>query len=716
MPMQEARSEAQAEPPARIRFELARRFERAELRDGAAFFVDLGTPAGAQHTWGGWYSNFGPDHEIDGVSAALTTSSRAKLALSSETPATNTLALRVRPFRDGTARLYLNGREIASEALSAGEWSIVSAEVELTPGEHEVMLRYDRPGSVDGVGRAYLAVDWMRFGPRGEPPETRPTASELDGLPTLTIPNGFTVGYPLEIPAGARLRGVVEGEGTLEIWASRDGAEPERLGVVPGSESPRRVDVDLSSLAGDVARIDLRARGALRLRHPAIITLDGVEAPSIRRPRNVLIYLIDTLRADRLRVYDPETRVETPGVSRFAERATVMVNARAPENWTKPSVATLLSGLLPWEHTAFSDASRVPDSVRLLPEMLKERGFTTAAFVANGYVSDRFGFQRGWDSWRNYIRERRNSRGENVAADVLRWMDERPADRPFFLYVHAIDPHVPYRPPQSYLQIYDPDPYRGPVDFSRSATLLEQIKTGALRLNQRDRERLMALYDGEVSYQDAQLAAILDGLAERGLDDDTMVIITADHGEEFWEHGSVGHGHSLYEELVRVPLIVRIPGLNPAPRRIEAPVGLVDVMPTILEVLGEPIPDDMTGRSFWNVLLQGDEEAPSATVAGFMQYWRSIATGRFKMIARPGNRIALYDLAHDPSEQQNVADERPLTLAFLRGLLGLSLSESQPTARRARPRPRHQASDTTIDPELEAQLEALGYVGSQRRR
>ncbi len=706
---------AAPEGRARVRFDLARRFERADLFEGRASFIDLGTPGGAKHTWGGWYTRVGPERELDGATAAITTGARAKLTIAAE-GGEATIAVRLRAFRAGTAHLYLGDRELTTATLAADTWSVITTQADLSRGEHELTLRFDRAGRLEGVSRAYLAVDWLRIGPAGEPPAERPSAAELDGLPTLTIPRGFTVGYPLEVPAGARLRGVAEGEGTLEVWAAREGADPVRLGSVRGEARPRRLDVDLGSLAGDVARIELRAQGALRLRHPAIITLDGAPPPSARRPRNVLVYLIDTLRADRLRAYAPDTRVETPGISRFAERATVMASARAQENWTKPSVATLLSGLMPWEHTAFSDGSRVPDSVRLLPQILNDRGFATAGFVANGYVSERFGFERGWDAWRNYIREGRSTRGENVAADALRWLDERPADQPFFLYVHAIDPHVPYRPPAQYVRMYDPEPYRGPVDFSRDATLLERIKTGGLRLGERDRRHLEALYDGEVTYQDAQLASLLDGLARRGLEDDTMVVITADHGEEFWDHGSVGHGHNLHDELVHVPLIIRVPGLSPAPRRVEGAVGLVDVTPTILEALGEPVPGDMSGRSLWRALLHAGEEAPSSSVAGFMEHWRSVASGRFKLIARPGGRVAVYDLANDPGEQRDVSAERPLTLAFLRGLLGLRLSETQPGQQSARPRPRHRPSTATIDPELQAQLEALGYVGSQRRQ
>lgn len=709
-------SEAPRPPPtsatdgrARVRFDLARHFERAELRDRATDVVELGAPGGAKHTWGGWMSSVGPDRELDGASAAITTRNRAMLAIAGAGEAAS-LSMRVRSFRPGRAIVYLDGQTIAEEELSGNAWQLVSADVpadRLARGEHELMVRFDRGGSLPGVSRAYLAIDWIRLGP--DAPATSAPSATHEGVPTLRVPAGWSVGYPMEVPAGGRLRGVIEG-GPLEIWATADGAAPRRIARVAASSRPQRFDASLDSVAGEVARIELRAAQDSTLRHPAVVTLDAPPPASVQRPRNVIVYLIDTLRADRLRVYDSSTRVRTPGISRFAERATVIASAHSQECWTKPSVATLLSSLLPWEHTAYSDGSVVPTSVRLLPEMLSQRGFATAGFVANGYVSDRFGFQRGWDAWRNYIREGQSTRGDRVVADALAWLDNRPADQPFFVYVHAIDPHVPYRPPESYVQMYDPDPYRGPVDFSRDATLLERIKVGGLRLGARDRQRLEALYDGEVSYQDAQLAALLDGLDRRGLADDTMVVITADHGEEFWDHGSVGHGHNLHAELTHVPLIVRVPGL--AAGRLENTAGLVDVVPTILDALGEPIPDNLSGRSLLPELRGSGEGAPPAAVAGFMEHWRSVVSGRYKLIARSRGRIALYDHATDPREQRDVSAERPIATAYLRGLLGLRLSQSRGAA--VRPRPRHRPATTTIDPELQAQLEALGYVGTSR--
>lgn len=702
----------------RVRFALAEHFERAEQRHGRTLHIELGTRAGAQYTAGGWLSNVGPDRTFGDTNAAVTLRNRARLALPGAGEAAE-LLLRLRSFRAGRARVYLDGTEVASEELPGDDWHVLRASLsaaQLSTGEHELVVRMDRGHALEGVGRVYLALDWIRLG-SSDPPvsDERPTGSELDGVPVLELPADWSVTYPFEPPRGARLRGVMQGTGRLEVWASFEGGASRRLGSFGGDERPRRVDLDLSELGETFARLELRAVGGpLTLFRPAVITLDGEVPTTLRRPRHVLVYLIDTLRADRLRAYAPDTRVRTPGFDRFARTATTFAHARSQENWTKPSVATLLSSLMPWEHTAFSDASVVPASVRLLPEILHERGYATAAFVANGYVSRRFGFRRGWDTWRNYIREGRRTRGEVLAADVLEWLDQRPSDQPFFLYVHAIDPHVPYRPPEQYVQLYDAAPYNGPVDFSRDPTLLEHIKTGALQLGARDRQRLEALYDGEVSYQDAQLAAILDGLARRGLADETMVVITADHGEELFDHGSVGHGHSLYEELVHVPLAIRIPGLSDAPRRVEGAVGLVDVVPTVLDALGETTSEELSGRSLLPMLRGDGELAPPASVSGFMEHWRSVSVGRYKLIARSRGRYAMFDLAEDPGEQHDKSTERPLTLAYLRGLLGLRLAEARDHGHR--PRRRHRASRATIDAELEAQLRALGYVGSSRPR
>jgi arylsulfatase A-like enzyme len=349
----------------------------------------------------------------------------------------------------------------------------------------------------------------------------------------------------------------------------------------------------------------------------------------------------------------------------------------------------------------------------MLPELLGERGFYTGSFIANGYVSDRFGFRQGWDTYRNYIREGRRTPAQYVSSDVIAWLDERPQDRPFFLYVHMIDPHVPYRPPSEFLAMYDPAPYRGPISFDGDPTLLENVKSGRIRLQPRDRERLEALYDGEISYHDVHFNALLDALARRDLLEDTVIVFTADHGEEFWDHGSVGHGHNVYQELLHIPMIVHAPGLEAA--RIEDPVGLVDVVPTVLDALHEPVPENLSGQSMLPLLAAEDAVAPRYSVSGFMDGWRTILIGRYKLVHRTASRFALYDLDNDPNEDTDVARDRPIATRLARGMLGMMLARSSDPIVRAREPVRHRPEATQVDPELEEQLRALGYVDSNRR-
>ena len=705
--------------PARVRFDLAAHLARAELVQGESLAIDLGVPGGHKHTLGGWRTRVGDDHDFDGTSASVITNVTGYFLLPIESASRCHLTLRARAFADGNLTLYVDDETILGARLPTdGTWAIVHADIpaaQCTPGEHDLRLRVPSTGSVPGIGRAGVAVDWIRLGRPGDPgaevaPPTPGALSPERG--ELRVPDGWTMRYAFEVPEGARLRGVARGRGSIALDVDRDGAEPQHLGTIEASAEGTPFDLSLGAFARAIVRLRASARGEVTLAHPAVVTLDGLEHRALPRMRNVLVYLTDTLRADHLRPYTPDTRVQTPGLNAWARGAATFLAGHSQENWTKPSCATLLSGLYPWEHHATSEEAQVPDSVELVSERLRSEGFHTGAFIANGFVSDRFGFRQGWSTFRNYVREGRRNQARFVGEDVLGWLDERPADRPFFLYVHTVDPHVPYIPPQDDLQLYDADPYEGVVDFTRDRTLLEGVKGGRIPLNERDRFHLEALYDAEVTYHDRHFASVMEALERRGLADETIVVFTADHGEEFFDHGSVGHGHSVYEELIRVPLIVRWPGLTDGAQRIEDAVGLVDVMPTLLEALGLAIPDELSGRSI-APLLRGDvEDAPRPTVTGFMEGWRTIVVGRHKLIQRTPSRWMVHDLAADPHEQTDLRESRPIAVRYLRGLLGMTLAGAE------RPRPRaserHDAASTTIDRTLRSQLEALGYAGASR--
>jgi arylsulfatase A-like enzyme len=694
-----------------MHYDLARHLAHAEVRHGAALLIDFGTPGEAKYTLGGWNTHMRPGLDLDGVSAALVTGSYGDITLPIPFSDGAAITMRVRAPRDGDLTIYVDGAVVQRVKTNKATFEVVRLELgadKLGKGEHMFRVRASGMGKV-AAHESAVAIDWLSVAPKGMA-LSEPAAVAARGG-SLLLPSGVSLGYALKIPNAARLSANVKGapKSALKIRALRDDGSVQELAT---AQAGKRLDLDLSALSGQVARLDLIAEGDLELSEARITVPEPAQA-SARKMRNVLVYLIDTLRADHLKAFNRDSRVRTPGLDMLVgSGAAVFTSAHTQENWTKPSVATLLSSLFPWEHKATTTEAVVPSSVQMLPEVLRERGFYTGAFIANGYVSDKFGFKQGWDTYRNYIREGRYSRAEFLAADVLEWLDKRP-EKPFFLYVHAIDPHVPYKPTAEFLSVYDPEPYKGVVNFQGDNELLEKIKIGGIRLNARDKVHLEALYDSEISYHDLHFRSILQALEKRKLSEDTMIVVVADHGEEFWDHGSVGHGHSVYEELLRIPMVVHVPGLLKEPTSIDASAGLVDVMPTVLEALGEPLPEGLSGKSLLGELLGKERDAPRVVVSGFMDGWRTAVIDRLKLIQRTERRVMVHDLASDPGEQTDVMSARPITTRYLRGQLGLALAASQPL-QSAGKKP-HKGQTTTIDAETEAQLRALGYVGSSRR-
>lgn len=699
-------SNDEAEAPAgafETRYDLLVHTERARVFDGSSPLIDLGADSGAMYTLGGWRTRTGDVHRFGETRALLIPGVTGEVLLPSDTNEAQTLRVRMRAFGDGRATLYVNGETVKHARLPRdGSFAVVEAPLPaelLRVGENTLQVRVSEVGRDEGA-RAGIALEWMRL----DPPDTLVDEAVAFPRPArrgaqVALAAGLSMAWAFDAWPASKLS--VESEGRVRVtWQTRQ--ETRELGVSEGGSAR-------FALPEGFGELRVHAEEALTLSRLRVETPSGDVAPEREAPAaptNVIVFLVDTVRADKLRPFNPESRVETPGLDAWARRTAVFQQGHTQENWTKPSVATLLTGLLPWQHTATSGEAVLPNSATMLSERLRDEGFQTGAFICNGYVSDKFGFEQGWGSFRNYIREGRRTQARFVAADVLEWLDGREEDKPFFLYVHTIDPHVPYMPPPSTLALYDPDPYEGPIDFGRDRELLEKIKSGSLRTTARDRVRLEALYDGEITYHDVHFNSILEGLERRGLDDNTMVVFTADHGEEFFDHESCGHGHSLYEELLHVPMMIRVPGRTDARVDVAEPVGLVDVVPTVLEALGHEVPADLPGRSLLSLIEGRSADAPTPVVSGFMEGWRSVVVGRYKLIQRTHRRIMIYDLEADPDEQEDIAEDRPLLVRYLRAMLGLRLA--------GRTRPRHQAERTEIDPETDEQLRALGYVGTQR--
>ncbi|MCP3915346.1 MAG: sulfatase [bacterium] len=305
-------------------------------------------------------------------------------------------------------------------------------------------------------------------------------------------------------------------------------------------------------------------------------------------PPNVLLICMDTVRADHLGCYGYERRETTPTLDRLAERGYVFADTSATAGWTKPSVPTILTGLYPAQHGVYQGSSKdadgmhsdvVPKGARTLAEAFAATGYETAAFVMNAQLRRGLGFEQGFDVYADGAGDAREIRWR--ARD---WLDERAGDEPFFLYLHFLDAHWPYPVPDEYATLFtdgaDVERFRG-KDWRE---LRDAVNHGREQLSDADLEVLLALYDGAIRYIDDELGRLMDHLERSGLAEDTIVCVVSDHGEEFLEHGRIGHGHGLYENLLSVPWILHVPGRGAG--RVETPCSLVDLFPTLLHAAG----------------------------------------------------------------------------------------------------------------------------------
>ncbi|MDJ0765900.1 MAG: sulfatase [Myxococcota bacterium] len=712
-------------------FDLTKNLHQGHLRSNG-IVIDFGTDAQFKHTLGNWRTGWAGAFSEGDVTYAMITSRAAHIyfdAWPEEAGGGARLTFRARSASARQAKVYLNGDYAGLIDVPADDFGHAEVTMDdgLVPGQNEILIRCQgrTPNTKGDPGR--IAVDYVRITSQAHP--TGPAAASYNavlypdasgGPDGLLLSAGESIAYHLPISNGMRFRARVHAhqagvEARLGVIGMSPSGDAQDLFDIRMKEKTRLVDIDLAAYAGQMLALNVRAEmGSVVLREAGLYEVaQPAKDRQINTVNNIALVLIDTLRADRLSSYNPNTRVRTPYLDRLSTEAVVFERALVPENWTKPSVASLLSGVYPSTHGTKDDRDKLPDSVRLIQEHLRELGFATAGFVANGYVSDRFGFERGWDTWTNYVREGKPNRAQFVVDDAIAWLNKtRPAGKPFFLYVHTIDPHVPYIPPKRYWSMYDSGPYRGPVTPTQTAKLLERVKTGKLTLSDRDKIRLEALYDGEISYHDDHLVRLHQALEAHGLLDNTLIIVTSDHGEEFFEHGRVGHGHSLYEELLHVPLMVRVPGngTDGAARTAEE-VSLVDVYGTICELLGIEVPAGLEGQSLVPLLEGGKRRTyPGAAFSEFMAGQRAARLGRYKIIYK-GTRPLLYDLKEDPRESQDLSKHLPVALGGMRDIVGVHLKRFSPTSVRAgRPK---RSNKVTIDPQTERQLKALGYLGGE---
>jgi len=451
--------------------------------------------------------------------------------------------------------------------------------------------------------------------------------------------------------------------------------------------------------------------------------------PAPSPPRSVLLISIDTLRADRLGCYG-YARPTSPSIDGLAAEGVRFHQAISQAPWTTPSHMSLLTSLYPSSHHVNQGWSRfqrfmkegrgyrvLAEDATTLAEVLQQHGFRTLALTGGATVRGELGFAQGFDAYRE------DSFGllERVRPMLGRWLEES-RDLPFFIFLHTFEVHAPYEHTEMTEgvltgaqrdAIHRALDERGHGDIIGLAALLREL--GLFR-----RDVTSALYDGDIRFTDAFLGGVLEDLRRLDLEDRTLVVLTSDHGEEFGDHDRTrfydAHCKTVYEEMIRVPLVVRLPGTIPAGRVVDTPVELVDVAPTILDILGVPTPPAMQGKSLLGLATGRTHEHKEWTLSEATcneLEAKALRSPHLKYIAAwearddehagiPGPLVKerIFDLAGDPGEKQNLRDRRRL-----RELRAILEGRATALARNARV-----GTEAPIGKDVLEQLRGLGYV------
>lgn len=464
-----------------------------------------------------------------------------------------------------------------------------------------------------------------------------------------------------------------------------------------------------------------RRLGAVLMLLACTACSSGGDAPELRPARNLVVFCIDTLRGDHVGTYGYD-RETTPQIDSLASKGVVFMDAYAHSSWTVPATASLLTGLYPSGHGAgiegqirkLADDSpllQIRPEVDTLATLLQRSGLRTGLFSANPFLFGRFtsGFDRA---------EVRRRDAAELTEDALAWLGEV-SEEPFFLYLQYMDLHQPIAPPSPYWELF-PVAGGGAREERHG-----NWSYGGLRSDEdvRDpefqsyRAHRTALYDGALRFVDEQIRRLYRRLEELGRAEDTLVVVTSDHGEEFWDHAleqyalggdprghwGIGHGHSMFEEVLRVPLILAGPGIS-AGLRVDCPARHIDLVPTVLQLLGLPPAPRVSGRSLVQPGIPGESCQEVPIVAESPAYGpdsKAVIWRRRKLIVRSDGVELLFDLRRDPGERRNLAPSQPNLASALRRILERELVGADDL---------EASTPMPIDEETKRELRALGYL------
>ena len=424
---------------------------------------------------------------------------------------------------------------------------------------------------------------------------------------------------------------------------------------------------------------------------------------------NIILILIDALRKDHLGCYGYQKNT-SPNIDLFAEEAFKFEDTISTCSWTSPSIASLFTSLYVSSHGLLTHSQKTTDILDLnlvtLAEVLKENGYTASAFVANRWIREEFNYHQGFDLFKQVGIDVYRPSAASLRERFFSWLADKP-QKPFFAYLHFMDVHGPYLPPYPYNTLFT-------SEKGRELTPEEIVKLRYLRIgDQKDLNFYISQYDGGIRYCDYHIGKILDHLKKEKLYDESVIIITSDHGEAFFEHGACDHGFTLYNEEIRVPLLMRLPSSMPYIINEYCKPQLSDIGVTLLNLIGTKFPYQVDGQNLVSLSKKKTRQPTKKRIYSeeYMKGFPKVAVienDRKYIYHIPQKRIVeVYNLANDDKEYNN------LVSTYESGLKGQEEKEIEDWLRRKaewRDTIINQKEQAVIDPRVREQLKSLGYL------
>jgi arylsulfatase A-like enzyme len=551
--------------------------------------------------------------------------------------AKGTVRVRIHSDKDGTLSMKVNdGKDINGKVTSG--WSTVELTVpsgQLKEGENSLALFNKASGA---------EIAWVQIG--GDAPVGDDGATKFydAGGKSLAIPAGGAMTWFVAVPDRAKLFGDVSGGEVHVLATADDGTKAEGTLGANG--------VDLSSVAGKAVRLELTASKDATVANAAL-ALPG-PLPTVKRgeaPKHVVFIVMDALRADRIRAFNAKARPETPNFDKLVADSTFFENDYVQGNESQVSHAAIWSSNYLAKHHAIEMSDKLADKWMTIDEVAKKAHLYTVGESGNGYIRPSRGFGPSWDSFTNHIEKELGLKGADIIDKGMGTIEKK-KDQPWFVYLGLIDTHVTWRAKQPWMGKYDGG-YKGrfTTEYGDDGPNASDGKD----LTEKEKDHVRALYDSNVSYQDDLVGKLIEKLKAWGVYDSTMLVITADHGDEQWEDGRVGHGGSERDTLLHVPLVIHYPPMFPAGKVTEGTES-IDIMPTIADALGVAQDPEWQGMSLVP-LANGQGGYPLMSSSSQYENMHAGRIGHWKIKLMGGGTPHLYDMAKDPEEHHDVWGE-----------------------------------------------------------